>query len=270
MAAGSSGWVSGAFITVDSGVPNSLLFQDFRAAPGSTTFNNGQLQGADGGGTTVYESNGSGSDPQITFGGGNLELNTYGNFRSRFSVTGISGATHVWRNPAAGGQNLSITPTTSLAEYQGTIPNPANGVTGFRIDPVANGSGWTSELDYIFVDRGRTVGFKFDHDGDLLSLGDNPPFASTTVLNSSLSGQANPGGGPASDTNIDFGSAFGMVHPGIYKFVEIRMAGFAGDRLDFFYSNTTSGVMRVEFEAASDGNMHTSLIDLSADAGPVP
>ena len=225
---------SAAVITVDPSAVNSIQFQDYRSAPGSTTLNRVQLDTADGGGTTVYESNGTPNDPQIVHAGGSLDLNTYPNFRTRYSVTGGGGANSVnaWRNPATGGQQVAFDDGAGgLTEFQSTIPNPAASVSGFRLDPVGDGIGWSIELDYMFIDRGRTIGFEFDNDGDELGLGFNEPaYASRTVSGGSLSGSAAPGGGAASDVNINFSAFFTDIDPDIYKFVEIEMAGNSGDR----------------------------------------
>lgn len=249
-----------ATVTVDPSASNSILFRDYTSAPGNSTFNNAQLQSADGGGTTIYASNGTSTDPQVTHSGGSLDLVTYPNFRTRMSVSGGVNPVHVWRNPAAGGQNLAFSATGTLAEYQGTIPNPAGSVTGFRIDPVENGTGWTAEMDYIYIDRGRTIGYEFSHDGDDLGLsyGNFIP----TVGSGAMTGTAAPGGGGASDVTISFPTS---IDPSIYKYVEITMTGFAGDRIDFFFSNANPEIHTYAFEPSSDGQKHTYLLDFTAE-----
>lgn len=257
----------------DPSFSNSLLFHDFTSAPGSVSFNNAQFNSTSGGGTTTYGSNAVTTDPQIAFAGGSLDLNTYSNFRARYSITGANGAVNAWRNPAAGGQQI-VLPNGggSFVEGTGTIPNPVAAATGFRVDPVTSGVGWTIEMDYIRIDSTPTIGYEFDNANDQMGLTINAAnYASSSFNNGSFVAQANAGGGAASDVNLNFGAS---VRPDadIYKWVELRMKADAGDRIDLFFSNTTNssgnGFTVIDLTGAgqTDGQFHTYLLDMSDEA----
>lgn len=255
----------------DPGTTNSILFRDFTAGPGNVSFNNAQLQGTSGGGTTTYESNGITTDPQVTFGGGSLDLINYPNFRARYRITSPSGDVNAWRNPATGGQNLTLpNGGGSFVEGSGTIPNPITGASGFRVDPVGGGVGWTMEIDYIRADYAPTIGFEFDNAGDQMGLTINPTaYASSNFGNGSFSGQANPGGGGASDVVLNFPAAV-RPNPDIYTWMEVRMKADPGNRIDLLFSNNAQpGITTRDLTEGAgpiDGDFHTYLVDLSDEA----
>jgi hypothetical protein len=257
---------AGAFTTyIDPPAVNSVLLSEFTTPPPAAYFNS-QLQGSSGG-TTIYESNGVAADPQITFNGGAIDLTEFPHVRARFAGSSPD-SVNLWRNPAQAGQALTFTSTTALAEYRGTIPNANSTTTGYRIDPVQNGTGWTFELDSIYADRGSTWGFEFGHVGDDLGLTFNlSKLASLSFGDGSVTGVAETGDAAASDTQISFGPAL-RPNPDVHKWLEIRMAGQAGDRIDLFFSNlATPGIETRTIVPSADGNLHTYLVDLSDEAG---
>ena len=251
---------------------NSVLLSDFTTNPG-VAFSNGQVQGGspDGGGTLVVESNGVANDPKINFntgfegiGGGNLDLSLYPNMRSRHSSTGADANFNTWRIPAIGGQAFSLAGNDGgFAESQGTVPNPIVS-SGYRVDPRGSGTGWTVEFDYIYADRGRTVGFEFGHDGDNAGITPNAQITGGAVAGGIFSGTVND------DDPMLTGSV--NLDPSVYRYAELRLKVPAnGARIDLFWANSNGGFsadrrVTIDESAGLDGNWHTYVIDFGGEA----
>jgi len=139
----------------------------------------------------------------------------------------------------------------------------ANG-GGLRLDPFNYANDGTSDslaIDYFMADMGRTIGYEFEHDGDLnLTTANN---ASLSVANGLLSGTDTSG--DSQIYMIGNGAPNPAISADIYKYVEIRMKGDAGDRIDFFWNTPARGSVtpKVDVDAAADGNWHTYLLDFT-------
>ena len=263
---------SAGLVYKDPGFSNSVLLSEFRTEPGAT-FANGQIQGGspDAGGTVIYESNGTPNDPKIIFntgflgaGGGNLDLNLFPNLRSRHTVLNGDANVTAWRLTPLTGQGVNLASNgAGLAESQGTIPNP-NTTGGYRFDPEFSGTDWTMEFDYVYADRGATVGFEFGHDGDNAGIAVHPHITGGAVAGGVFAGTIN-----GDDPNINGAVS---LNPNIYRYAEIRLRVPVGsNRIDLFWANNNGGFhpdRRVTLDSAGglDGNWHTYVIDFNSNA----
>lgn len=252
------------------------------------TFDGGQLDNggtttrwthiASAGGTSIYDYNASATPEgfvNFTSGtNGDWDFATYDQFRVRMSRNKTNGGdgVQIFPNPVgpAGSVTVSDAASTSLHEVNFDLSTTTANGTGFRIDPwnyTNDASADRFEIDYAIADRSATIGVEYDHDGDTQGLGYNTGVwsAGPTVSGGVMSGTAAAGGGAASDVQINLLPL--AVDPDTYKFVELRMKGFDGDRIDFFYSNTTSGVTLAQVTADSEGIYKTFLLDFTGDAG---
>ncbi len=199
----------------------------------------------------------------------------YSSVRVRMSVDRDDGATvtatQVYPTPvgaATGHIDASIPSGTALVERSfdlSTTTNP-NG-NGIRLDAfnyTNDGTSDTSAVDYIMADMGRTIGFEFDHDGDLNGI--TLKNASGSVSSGTLSGTA---GGVDAQIMMTGGGA-PTINADIYKYVEIRLKGTAGERVDFFWNTAARGSVTpkvaVDTVAGVDGDWHTYLLDFTDEA----
>lgn len=197
---------------------------------------------------------------------------TYHSVRVRMSVNRDDGAattaTQVYPTPisaATGHIDASIPSGSTLVErsFDLTTTSNPNG-NGLRLDAfnyTNDGTADSTAVDYIMADMGRTIGYEFGHDGDLNST--TAKNASLSVANGLLSGTDTSG--DSQIYMIGNGAPNPTISADIYKYVEIRMKGTAGDRIDFFWSTPTRGSVtpKVDVDAAADGNWHTYLLDFS-------
>jgi len=199
----------------------------------------------------------------------------YSSVRVRMAVNRDDGATstvtQIFPTPvsAATGHIDAAIPTGSTLVERSfdlmTTSNP-NG-NGLRLDAfnyTNDGTTDSTSIDYIMADLGRTIGFEFGHDGDLNGITLNN--ASGSVSSGTLSGTA---GGVDAQMLMTGGGA-PVINADIYKYVEIRMKGTAGERVDFFWNTAARGSVTpkvaVDSTAGVDGDWHTYLLDFTDEA----
>ncbi|MCF7817033.1 MAG: hypothetical protein K9M54_04060 [Kiritimatiellales bacterium] len=197
----------------------------------------------------------------------------YPHLRIRMHVDRDSAANTVvqlYPIPIVAGKLISASVPTGTAFQEtsfdtSTITNFAG--AGCRIDPMNYTNDGTADrfaIDYIMADRGRTIGVEFDRAGD-----DNG-VVSTNVSSVSVSGGVLHGTASNTAPQLRFDQNL-TVNADIYKHVEIRMKGFAGDRIDFFWAAAIqpNNITQVEVEPStlSDGLYHTWLLDFTNVAG---
>jgi hypothetical protein len=169
--------------------------------------------------------------------------------------------------PGAGSVTTAVTSGTTLRETSFDLSTKSPNGTGVRIDPFnytndATADSW--QIDYIMADLGPTIGFEFNREADLnqTTLTNITP---SSVANGALSGTAS-----TVDPQLIFvGGGAPTIDAGIYKFVEIRMKGDPGDRIELFWNTLAKGGVGssviIESAATSDGAYHTYLLDFTAD-----
>ncbi|MCF7818492.1 MAG: hypothetical protein K9M54_11490 [Kiritimatiellales bacterium] len=227
--------------------------------------------------TYNYASN-AGPEGYITYAtlAQSFDPSRYKSMRIRMAVDSDdagSAVVQVYPTPIgpAGVVGMVVTTGTTLKETSFDLSTKtANGI-GARIDTFNHTNDGTDDdcqIDYIMADLGRTIGIEFDHDGDLNQTA-QVNLSNVTVQNGFLSGGTTTIG----DAQINL-LALGAptIDAGIYKYVEIRLKGDPGDKIDLFWSTAATGgsatPVKVAVEAAenSDGNYHTYLLDFSDEA----
>ncbi|MCF7817319.1 MAG: hypothetical protein K9M54_05495 [Kiritimatiellales bacterium] len=195
-----------------------------------------------------------------------FDPNVYKYLRTRLSVerdTGSVAAVQVYPTPVAG-DNLAGATVTTGALREVTFDLSALNVngTGLRLDVYNydnDGTADAAALDYIMVDRYRTKGIEFGHDGDLNGVG-TINVSSATVSNGVLLGTA-------ANTDPQLNVTSLSVDADIYKFAEIRMkAASGGAGMYWDTAAQAGGAMWIPF-GVNDGTYHTYLVDFSDESG---
>jgi hypothetical protein len=198
----------------------------------------------------------------------------YKSMRLRMAINRDSAAStsiDVFPTPVPGAGSVTQTgflTGTTLRETSFDLSTKSPNGLGVRIDPfnyVNDATDDQCQIDYIMADRGATIGFEFNHDAD---------FNQATLINispGSVAGGVLSGTASTVDSQISLvGGGAPTIDAGIYKYVEIRMKGDPGDRIDLFWNTAAKGgvgsAVVVESAASSDGSYHTYLLDFSAEA----
>lgn len=273
---------SAAVVTIDPPQANSLLLENFSGAsdPSSEQRNGVRFISAKDG-VAKYSISGQ-ADPQLFFDGyvDGIDFANYPHVRIRHSFSDPNQGGSVYPMPVREGHLGKVLVNQTLAGRQVEFERyPAQGV-GLRLDPV-DGERVSGEysIDYIILDRGRTLGFEFDQ-----------KYSTRGGLNNFFIGN-NLGG--ENGKEILYGSDQGVfrgyplssdpmmilqmtpatgltvINPEIYKFIEIRMRVLKpqlGLATVFFRSEAgSSSVTKIEFDLVDDEYFHTYLIDLRED-----
>lgn len=273
---------SAAKVYVDLPQMNSVLLENFSAEadPASELRNGVRFLSASEG--VARYSIANVLDPQLFFDGyvGGVDFSSYPNVRIRHSFTTSARDSSVYPIPVRTGQMGKLSINNALVGRQVTLEeHPAFG-EGIRVDPVDGppvaGEYW---IDYIIVDRGRTLGFEFDQK-DSTRGGINNFFIGTNlggVNGKEILTGVDDGvyrGNPTSPDPImvlQMSTSTGLqsINSDVYKFIEIRMRVLEprqGIATIFFRSQ--SGDMsanQIDFELVNDEFFHTYLIDLRND-----
>ncbi|MCF7818491.1 MAG: PEP-CTERM sorting domain-containing protein [Kiritimatiellales bacterium] len=268
----------GVTIQKDVDYSTTVVLENFSGTGDPSTSMGGTTFGSITGGAATYNyASNAGPEGYITYSPTATPFNParYKSMRIRMAVNRDDAATtgvQVYPTPigSAGIVNKTVTSGTTLKEtFFDLSTTTANG-NGTRIDPfnyTNDGTADNFQIDYIMADLGRTIGFEFDHDGDLNQTA-QVNLSNVTVQNGFLSGGTTANG----DAQINLvGGGAPTIDAGIYKYVEIRLKGDPGDKIDLFWNTAATGSptpakVAVESVENSDGNYHTYLLDFSDEA----
>jgi hypothetical protein len=265
----------GVTITKDV-ASSSVVLENFNGSTDPSTSLKRVTHDSTVGGAATY-SYAASSSPEgyITYGSLNNSFDpaTHSYLRARMAVDRNNASTtaiQVYPTPVIGGQSVTeyISSGTALAETSFDLSSLSPDGNGVRIDAfnyTNDGTLDQCKLDYLMADMGRTIGFEFDLVGDVNDALLNN-ITDDAVADGVLSGTS------GADSQIVFhGSAAPDVDGDIYKYVEIRMKGSAGNRIDFFWDTDSQdgGATRVELDStvSADDNYHTYLLDFTDEAG---
>ena len=197
----------------------------------------------------------------------------YKSMRLRMAVNRDSAANtnlDVFPTPVSGPNSVTktIASGTTLKETSFDLTGKSPNGLGVRIDPfnyVNDGTGDQCQIDYIMADLGPTIGAEFNHDADLNQV------ALANVTGDSVSSGILAGTAGTGDPNIwviGNGGTIPTVDPAVYKYVEIRMKGYAGDNPQVYWKagSRTGLTPSLGLNAANDGQWHTYLIDFTNEA----
>ena len=259
--------------------PATVVLEDFSGTTDPSNARTVATFGSISGGAATYNYAASATpEGTVTFSTLARSFNPalYKSMRLRMAVNRNAAAStgiDVFPTPigTAGVVTKTITSGTTLNETSFDLSTKTPNGTGVRIDPFnyTNDSIADScQIDYIMADLGPTIGFEFNRDADLNQT--TLSNITSSVANGVLSGTASGTGPAGTDPQLSFvGGGAPTIDAGIYKFVEIRMKGDPGDRIELFWTTAAkpSGTPAVTIEsaAASDGAYHTYLLDFSAD-----
>lgn len=257
--------------------PATVVLEDFNGAsdPSTSQFNT-TFDSITGGAATYNYAATLGTEGTLTFNplAKSFDPALYKSMRLRMAVDRDSAANtsiDVFPTPVVGGGGVtkSVTSGTTLRETTFDLSTKSPNGLGVRIDPFNYTNDATDDqcrIDYIMADLGSTIGAEFNHDGDLNQ-------AALVGISSSVAGGILSGTASTGDPQIFIvggGATTATIDAGVHKFVEIRMKGDPGDRIDLFWNTAAKGgtgsAVVVESAASSDGAYHTYLLDFSAEA----
>jgi hypothetical protein len=271
------GAVSAPGVTIhkDAFEPATVVLEDFSGTnnPASAMSKVTLNSITNGAATYTYEASGT-PEGTITYGtlATPLDASLYPSMRIRMAVDrdgAGSGAVQIYPTPigSAGNVSMTVTSGTDLKETSFDLSATTADGNGIRLDAFNYANDATEDqfqIDYIMADLGRTIGFEFNQNGDFNgALLRN--VSSSNVTDGVLAATAATG-----DPQIEFivGGA-PTINADIYKFVQIRMKGVAGDTISLFWNTVAKGSVTpsvtIDSSAESDGNYHTYLLDFSSE-----
>ncbi len=274
---------SAAVVIIDPPQANSLILENFSGTsdPSSEQRNGVRFVAAQDG--VAKYSITDRADPQLIFKGyvGGVDFANYPNVRIRHSFSESNQSGSVYPMPAREGKMGKVSINHTLAGRQVVLEEYPPLGQGLRLDPV-DGDHVPGEycIDYIILDRGRTLGFEFDQKdttrGGLNNffIGNNLGGENGKEIVSGIDRGVYHGEPMSSDSMmiLQLTPATGLtaINSKIYKFIEIRMRVLEpqqGVGTVFFRSETAnSGSSKIEFDLVDDEYFHTYLIDLREDA----
>ena len=258
-------------VTTDPAGSNSaLVLEDFGGVSDPATARSPDVTfGSIGGGAATYNyaANHVG-EGYLTFNptATTFDPNVYKYLRTRQSINRDSLATavlQVFPTPVIGGNFLSASVASSvMKETAFDLSTLTVGGTGFRLDPFNYNNDATVdsvELDYMIVDRYRTLGMEFGRDGDLNGAAGN------NLSSFDVTGGFFLGAGINTDPQLNITSL--GVDADIYKYAEIRMKADSGAAGLFWDTAAQAGGATWIAFGINDGAYHTYLVDLTDEAG---
>jgi hypothetical protein len=271
------GAVSALGITVhkDAYEPGSVMLEDFSgtnnpaSGMGRVTFDSI----TNGAATYTYEASGS-PEGTITFGtlATPFDTSVYSSLRVRMAVdrdTAVTTPVQIYPSPVGPAGNATVNFTSGTTMMEGSFDWSSTNATGIgmRLDAFNYANDTTADqcqIDYFMADLGRTIGFEFNHDGDLAGASPNN-VSSTNVANGILTCTTSTG-----DPQINFvGGDAPAINASIYKFVEVRMKGVVSNSISLYWNTAARGSVTpaklIETSADSDGEYHTYLLDCSTE-----
>ena len=266
----------GVTITKDVDYSTTVVVEDFSGSTDPSTAMVRVTHDSTSGGVSTYNYGATvGAEGFITYNPLSTTFNpaTYSSMRVRMAVDRAgAGVTDVQVYPtpipSAGNTIKTINTGTTLNETSFDLSSLSPNGNGVRVDPFNYSSDGTVDdnffIDYIMMDMGRTIGWEFDHDADFQNT-TLVNFSASAVLNGTLSGTASS---TLADTQVWLlgnGATGPAIDGDIYKYVEIRMKGDAGDRIDLFWNTAARGGLtpKVDVEASADGEWATYMLDFS-------
>jgi hypothetical protein len=269
----------GAVLHVDKPAFNSILLENFSASTDSATeLRNGLTFESASGGVAFYKT-AQEVDPQIFFSGyvGGLDFSDFPNVRIRhaFSQRGKKGS--FYPMPVSEAHKGDIGIHTVLTSRQSLLTSYPSQSTGIRIDPVDGAPlGGTYSIDYLFLDRGRTIGFEFDQIGSTRGginnffvghgLGGQNGKELLTGISDGLF-RGNPTTtDPMMVLQMNEQTGLSSIDPKIFKFIEIRMRVLRPSQAiaTVFFHNISGGMSmnKIDLPLVNDEFFHTYLLDL--------
>jgi hypothetical protein len=277
-------------VHVDPPSTHTLMFEDFNGT-GTTSFLSllqGMSYAGNAGGLGSFPYDGATHDPKVVFTQlhGSIDFLSFGWLRVRHRYTATNSMCTAWANPAKTGEQVTFAVRTNLQTMVGNRAFPVAGDgSGVRIDPVPTtnvpAGVWT--VDYIALDRGRTVGWEFDETGNARGGVNSPVFGTgfagiaDGVAIEGTNGLAVSNGclaaiAPAGGASLEFGlgATHGLTNldTAVHRWIEIRMRSTAGGDARVEFANGSGGrtVNRPSFAMSGDGAFHTYLMDFRSDA----
>jgi hypothetical protein len=274
-----------AIVKVDPAMPNSILLENFAApSDASADLRNGVSFVSSNDGVATYRVAAQ-LDPQMFFSGylDGLDFGAYPNVRLRhsFSASVKAMEASVYPMPVKAGQMGNLAVNNTLAGRQTTLETfPVLG-EGLRLDPV-DGRPTAGEyrIDYIILDRGRTLGFEFDQSNSTrgginnffvgYNLGGmNGKEVLSNVENGVYKGVPTSAD-PMMILQLTEATGLSVINPEVYKFIEIRMRVLKPSQgvATVFFRNESGDMSRnkIDIFLVNDEYFHTYLIDLRNDA----
>lgn len=285
--------LSAAKVTVDPAEPNSILLENFSSEEDSAAeLLNGVSFKSSNDGIATY-SIAAVKDPTLIFRGyvDPIDFQAYPNIRMRHGFSGLSSEVEqgsIFPLPVKVGRYMKHDINETVVVRQTTFENGPLTGAGIRLDPI-DGDPVSGDyrIDYIILDRGRTLGFEFDQ-RDSTRGGVNNFFRGFN-----LGGEDGKEILSGIDEGVFFGhptstdpmmllqlkeaTGIGSINTSIYQFIEIRIRLLmpGGGEATVFFENESGGFSdnKIEFDLADDSYFHTYLIDLQDDpawkSGPV-
>ncbi|HAV12927.1 MAG TPA: hypothetical protein DCX06_05465 [Opitutae bacterium] len=273
---------SAAELRIDPTSMNSLLLEDFSDDVDYTSeLRNGVSFLSSSEGVARYQITNQ-LDPQLFFDGyvGGIDFAQYPNVRIRHGFTQKVKGSSVYPLPVRDKRMVSLGIHTVISGRQATLGTfPDNG-SGLRIDPIEGPAlAGVYSIDYIYVDRGRTLGFEFDETNSTRGglnnyfLGNNLGGKNGKEILSGVEGGFYHGIPTSADPmmilQMSPHTGLNSINPKVYSFIEIRMRTpepQAAHASIYFKSDAREQASQVEFELVNDEFYHTYLFDMRDNA----
>jgi hypothetical protein len=255
--------------------PATVVLEDFSGTTDPSNARSVATFGSITGGAATYNYAASATpEGTVTFStlARSFDPSLYKSMRLRMAVdrsAASSTSFDVFPTPISGPNSVSlpVTSGTTLKETSFDLSTKTPNGTGVRIDPFNYTNDATADslqIDYIMADLGPTIGFEFNRDADLNQT------ALTNITPSGVANGALSGTASTDDPQLSLvGGEAPIIDAGIYKFVEIRMKGDPGDRIELFWATAAKPSLVpsviIESGVTSDGAYHTYLLDFRGD-----
>jgi hypothetical protein len=261
-----------ATVVVDASYANSsLVLEDFSGAVDPATGRSADVTlGSISGGAATYNyaANHAG-EGFVTFNptATTFDPTVYKYMRTRLAIDRDDGSAtttlQVFPTPVVGGnfKGVVVDTGTTLSETTVDLSGLTVNGNGLRLDTFNYSNDATADaavLDYLIVDRYRTLGIEFDLDGDLNGAAEK---------NSSVSVSAGALLGTSTSTDPQLNITSLGVDADIYKYAEIRMKADSGVAGLFWDTAAQDGGATFISFGANDGEYHTYVVDLTDEAG---
>lgn len=278
----SVGSLSAAKVTVDPPEANSILLENFSSEGDSADqLQNGVSFKSSTDGIATY-SIAAVKDPALIFRGyvDPIDFQAYPNIRMRHGFSGLSSQVEqgsLFPLPVKVGRYQKHDINEALAVRQTTFENGPVAGAGLRLDPIdGDPVAGDYQIDYIMVDRGRTLGFEFDQRNSTrggvnnffrgFNLGGEDGKEILSGIDEGVFHGQPTSRDPMMLLQLKEVTGIGSIDTSTYQFIEIRMRLLmpGGGKATVFFENESGGFSKnkIEFDLVDDSYFHTYLIDL--------
>ncbi|MGZ0654864.1 hypothetical protein ACWPKS_04585 [Coraliomargarita sp. W4R72] len=275
--------LSAAELKIDLSARNSIFLENFNSnEDNATDLRNGVTFASAHDGVGHYRLTKQ-LDPQILFHHGMTEgdFSSFPNVRLRHAFSEPVKGGSVYPIPSQAGHMGQVLVNHLLTGRQVTLNDYPAVAGGVRIDPVDGVAvAGLYSIDYLILDRGRTLGFEFDEKNSTRGGSNNFFWGYNLGSTNGKEIKAGVDGGlfkgeatttdPMMVLNLLASTGLSFIDPTVYQFIEIRMRVLQpqnGVATVFFRNELRdTSVHQIDIPLVDDTKFHTYLLDMRKDA----